>query len=282
MLTVIIQNEYGESLDISHSNKYDLLQVTGLTPPIASLNFANSASGDGGKLISKKLEPRNITMLIAPTFQIEDERNELYRFLSPKHEIRLRFITASKDVFIDGVVESLEGDLYENPQKLQASIICGDPYFKSVENELIQFSSVISQFEFVWEPTEEGQVISEFEKYTRLNIDNPSTDKVGIVLELLARGTVLEPTIWNESTNEKIIIAYEMQEGDKIVLNTKKGEKSLKLIRDGIETNIINCLEEDSDWISLKSGDNIISYSCAFGMENLFLTIDLQSIHQGV
>lgn len=282
MLAVILENEYGEKLNLSHNNNYHLLQVTGLTPPSAILNFANSASGDGGRLTHRKLDKRNITLLIAPAFNIEKERNELYRFLAPKHEIRLRFITASKDVFIDGVVESLEGDLYENPQKLQASIVCGDPYFKSVENELIQFSSVISQFEFVWEPLESGEPISEIELFTRLGIDNPSTDSVGFILNLIARGTVLEPSVWNETTGEKIVINYEMLEGDRIVINTRKGEKSVKLFREGAEINIINHFAENADWLTLQPGSNIISFSCAFGLEDLTLSIDLQPIHQGV
>lgn len=282
MLTVILENEYGEKLNLSHNNNYHLLQVTGLTPPVASLNFANSASSDGGKLTHKKLDVRNITLLIAPTFNIEKERNELYRFLAPKHEIRLRFITASKDVFIDGVVESLEGDLYENPQKLQASIVCGDPYFKSVENELIQFSSVISKFEFVWEPLEVGEPISEIELKTILEIYNSSAEPVGVVLKLHARGLVLEPTIKNETNGEKITIYYEMQAGDDILLNTRTGKKSLKLIRQGEEFNIINHLGENVTWLTLRAGRNIISYNSVFGLENLDLTLDLQPIHQGV
>ena len=113
MLQVIIENEYGEQLNFAKSNDYDLLQVTGLTPPVAVINTTVIATKDGSNYNSSMLDNRNITMLIAPKNRIEQNRINLYKYIKPKKYIKLYFKNGKRDVWIDGRVESLDGDLYE-------------------------------------------------------------------------------------------------------------------------------------------------------------------------
>ena len=78
---------------------------------------------------------------------------------------------------------------------------------------------------------------------------------------------------------EKAIIA-----GDIIIINTTKGNKSITLIRDGVETNILNCVDRDSKWFTLQKGDNIFSYSVDPGSEvtNLQCYITNKVAYDGV
>lgn len=283
MLQVIVENKYGELLNLSNNRDYALIKVGGLTPPTAAINTGVLATKDGSVFNSSRLNDRNITLLIVPRNSIERTRINLYKYIKSKQYIKLWMKNGLRDVWIDGYVENVEGDLYENPQKLQVSIICPDPYFKSRETVVTTFSKVTAGFTFPFSIDDSGIPISNMELYTEQNVYNPSDDETGLVIELYAKtDRVLEPTLYNQTTGETFTIRHEMIAGDKIILNTKRGEKSLIAIRDGIESNIINDMVKGSKWFTLVTGDNVFSYSCEYGAENLQVTTTLQPIYEGV
>lgn len=281
MLQLKIENKYGEQFNFSETTDYEVV-ITGLTPPNATINTSVLATADGSQFNSSRLNDRNIVMTIYPTRNVEQNRINLYRYIKSKQYIKLYLTTDSRDVWIDGYVTSIDGDLYENPQRLQVSIICPDPYFKSMQLEITNFSNVTGQFEFPFAIDNDGVEISTLTSYGEKTIFNSSDDETGVVIELHAMNTVLEPTIYNQTTNERFTIEYEMQLGDKIILDTRKGKKSLKVIHDGVESNIINNMVPGSDWFNLVVGDNIFSYTCIHGAASLALTITVQPIFEGV
>ena len=73
---------------------------------------------------------RNIVLYIVPKNRannIETNRLVLYKYFRPKHKIRLYFQHNSRDVFIDGYVETVEIALYSQLEQFQISVIC--PHF---------------------------------------------------------------------------------------------------------------------------------------------------------
>lgn len=282
MLEIIIENKYGEQLDFTNNPDYTAIIESGLTPPAATINTSTIATMDGSVFNSSFMNNRNIVLTITPTSSVESNRINLYKYIKSKQYIKLYLKNGLRDVWIEGYVESIEGNLYEAPQKMQVSVICPDPYFKSKMGISIGFSSVVDAFKFPFAIEEEGIPFSILETYAEKNINNPSDDETGIVIELYARDKVLEPTIYNQTTNEHFTVEYEMQEGDKIIINTRKGEKSIVAIRDGVETNIINKMVRGSKWFNLLAGDNIFAYECVYGAANLQITFILQPIYEGV
>lgn len=281
MLVVKLENKYGEVLDLTNTTNY-AVKVTGLTPPAATINTTKVPTKDGVVFNSSSMDSRNIVLTIKPLQNIEHSRINLYKFIKSKQYIKLYFKNGIRDVYIDGYVEAVEGDLYENPQQLQVSIICPDPFFKDNKDMIVDFSNVTNAFEFPFTPIEEGVQISTLTIFEETNINNPSDDDCGAIFTLHANELVLEPIIYNRTTNEQFIIRYEMKDGDEIILNTKRGEKSLMLISEGVQTNIINCVGKGSKWLTLLSGDNVIAYTCAHGAEVLNISVTLNPIYEGV
>ena len=70
--------------------------------------------------------------------------------------------------------------------------------------------------------------------------------------------------------------------GDTIIINTNRGSKSIILLRDGVEYNILNCLEKGSKWFTLVKGDNIFSYTAETGAANLSFYITNKIAYDGV
>lgn len=282
MLEVIIENKYGETLNLSSNKNYVLTQVTGITPPTATINTATVATKDGSVFNSSRLENRNIVLYIKPECNIEKSRINIYKYIKVKQPLKMYFKNASRDVYISGYVESIDGDLYENPQMLQVSVICPNPYFKSRDVEVIKFSNIVNAFSFPFAIAEAGVPISETSAFTEQNIYNASDEDTGALFTLTATGDVLNITIYNQTTGESFKINYAMLNGDQIVINTKRGEKSIKYISDGVEKNIINRVDRSSKWFTLQAGDNIFSYVCDSGAENLTISVELQLIYEGV
>ena len=69
---------------------------------------------------------------------------------------------------------------------------------------------------------------------------------------------------------------------DDIIINTTKGYKSIMLLRNGVYTNILNCLEKNSDWFTLVKGENVLAYTAETGDFNLQVKIENQTIYEGV
>lgn len=280
MLEIIVENKYGEQLNLSEMNGYNVT-VTGLTPPDATINTSIIATKDGSTFNSSRLNTRNIVLQIIPNCDIEHKRINLYKYIKSKQYIKLYLRNSSRDVWIEGYVEKVEGDLYTQKQIIQVSIICPDPYFKSIETKEYKFSTVEPIFSFPF-ATDEVAPVSSVSTFTEKNIENVSDEETGIVIELYANGLSLEPTIYNMTTNESFTIQHEFEPGDIVRINTRRGKKSLILIRDGVEMNIINKIVRGSKWFNLIVGDNIFSYTCTFGTENLQVKIELQPIYGGI
>lgn len=70
--------------------------------------------------------------------------------------------------------------------------------------------------------------------------------------------------------------------GDTLVITTSRGEKGITLSRDGVTTNILNCLEKGSKWFTLTKGDNIFSYDAEVGASNLQFYIENKVAYDGV
>ena len=106
--------------------------------------------------------------------------------------------------------------------------------------------------------TEEGIVIGEYDLTRSKNFFNEGDVSVGIEIEILAVATVTNPIIY-DSENNFFGVGYgtadkqvKMQSGDKIVITTHRGKKSVTL--NGV--SIFNKIKPNSTWLQLATGDN--------------------------
>jgi len=200
----------------------------------------------------------------------------------PKQSVTLYFKTNNRDVFIIGYVESVDGNLYEQNQSLIVSVICNNPFFRDVTDSRVTFASVIDLFEFPFAIEETGIPFSDATATIEKTLINKGEDYAGIIIELEATDKVVEPTVHNKTTRESISLKVEMKAGDKITINTNRGQLSAVLQRDGIKTNIINKIYLGSKWIKLRPGDNLLTYECVYGLENLYLTFQTNNLYGGL
>ncbi|MBR4683157.1 MAG: phage tail family protein [Elusimicrobiaceae bacterium] len=283
MLQVIAENKYNEQINLTQNGNYALLSVGGLTPPAATINTAVIATSDGAVFNSSRLGTRNIVLTIAPLNSIEKNRINIYKYFKAKQYIKLYLENNTRSVWIEGYIDNIDGDLFSQSQRLQISIICPDPYFKDTTTGLYTFSNVINLFSFPFAIEETpGIPVSQLGEFVEIAITNNSDDETGVLITMLANAAVTNPTIYNMTTNEHFTLDIDLEAGDVITIDTRRGHKTVTLNHNGVITNILNNMVQGSAWLNLVVGDNIFSYTCDTGSEYLNISVQLQPIYEGV
>ena len=171
-------------MTLTEEKGFNVISVTGLTPAAAIINTDGMATGDGDIFNSSKVGKRNIviTMAYKSGVSVEQERIKLYQIFKTKQWVRIFYKNESRDVFIDGYVETFEGDLFQRGQMAAVSILCPDPFFKNVEDTNTTFTAVIPMLEFPVEFPEEGIPFSELRVYDEKSVYNAGDTETGVII----------------------------------------------------------------------------------------------------
>lgn len=265
MFTLEVENKYNQRLRLSQNeSNYQILSIDGLTPPAASIHTITSANSHGSIYKAAKIEPRNIVIQIKPRGNIEENRLRLYEYFVPSDWCKIYFRNGSRNIAIEGYVENIEGNLFENNQIMQISILCPEPFFKDVDKTIIDISKEHSSFEFPFALSEDGSEFSIFEEDRFTCVVNYGEADTGMIIEIEHNGSannnVICPTIRNYITGERLSVNAYFSGGEKIIINTNIGKKSVTKVSNGIETNIMNQFDLKSTWLQLKKGANYFTY----------------------
>ena len=273
-----------------------ITNIEGIGPPKATISMTNVYSMDGSLFNSARVASRNIVLTLSFSFAptIEDSRLRTYKYFPVKKPLTMYIETDNRFVQTTGYVETNNPEIFSDQEHTQISIVCDDPYFYSVETNATIFFGTAPLFEFEFSNEsltdsliEFGRIENSYEKTIYYDGDFD----VGVQIFIHATGESGDITIYNTGTREMMLIYNDIIEqitgsgivtGDDIIINTKRGEKSITLLRGGIYINILNALDKDSSWFTLAQGDNTFAYEASFGSEFLIFEIDNQIAYEGV
>lgn len=302
--SITITNYLGESITIDLDELYPahglmVKSIDGLGAAKANVNTTSLATNDGTIFNSARLDQRNIllSLLFGMSPKIEDARQRTYKFFPIKKELEFLIETDNRVAKTTGYVESNDPDIFSKEESNTISIICPFPYFYSAgENGLntTVFYGIEPLFEFIFSNESLDDDLIEFgsiENETEKTVYYDGDAEVGITITIHATGEARAITIYNTGTREVMKIDTEKIKkltgsgiiaGDDIIIETTRGQKSIQLLREGIYTNILNCLERGSDWFQLAKGDNVFAYTAEYGSENLQFKIENRVLYEGV
>lgn len=121
--------------------------IDGLDPVTASVGTISYGSSDGEAYVGSNVLSRNIVLTLHPnpdwnTWSHEALRRILYSYFMPKQEVRLVFYSDDMpEVEIFGVVESFTSNMFSKDPEYLASIICPNPYFKTIDPVVVSGAS---------------------------------------------------------------------------------------------------------------------------------------------
>lgn len=280
MFNLKIENAKSEVLQLTQNEScYQVVNIDGLNPPKADIYTNPIAGMDGEKFKSSKLEMRNIVLTFKINGEVEQNRLNVYRYIGTKKWCKIYYKNESRDVYIEGYCEAIECKLFDIKQEMQISIVCPDPYLKSLETIYADISKVFGAFIFPFAIDEEGIEISTFEAGRVTTIINDGEFETGIVITATALADNVQGlTIYNADTGDYMYTNATIDKGDVIRINTNKGSKSIIKISDGEETNIINSLSGDSTWLQLDTGYNHFTY--ATDASDRWVKVEIEYNHQ--
>jgi hypothetical protein len=301
--SVTVTNYIGESIKLElrfpEKSGFLIQEISGLGPSKANINSTELSTTDGSVYNSSRLNSRNIVLTLKlmakPT--VEDIRQLSYKYFPIKKRLKLTIETDNRICETYGYVESNEPNIFSNLESTQISIVCPDPYFYSAGedgNTVTILSGIESIFEFPFsnESYDENVInISEVITSRSQSIEYNGDSEIGISIYIHAIGTVNNLIIYNLTTRENMRIDNSrlvsltgsgIIEGDDIFIRTVKGQKSITLLRNGIFTNIINCLGVNANWFQLSKGSNVFMFDAEEGRTNLYFRIENQTVYEGV
>lgn len=255
-----IENDQGEVLNLSADARYVPI-LTGTGPPAATINRAKVAVADGTRYNSATVNERNLLLTVYIVQDVARGRRNLYRWLASKKYIKVYYQEDDVDVYVEGYVETAEVNPWEQDQNLHVSIVCPMPYWRDVAETFTDASIVSNLLEFEFAIEEEGMELSIEDKGQSTTIQNDGTVETGVTFLLTATIRTLQPRIYNMDTGEYIGFYVDMLAGDQLEVCTITGKKSVTFIRDGVRSNYINTVMEDSTWLTMAPGANEYSYT---------------------
>lgn len=156
-------------------------------------------------------------------------------------------------------------------------ILCNNPMFFKITETKTVISSNVPMFMFPLAiPRIKGFYFGVRQNYLMLAIDNEGDTEIGGKIILKALDEIVNPTIENVISGEKITIDKTMQKGDKIIINTNKGsEQGVVGIVNGFEENFFKYWNFGNDWIKFQKGITLLGYYTDNGNEN-FLDVSVE------
>lgn len=301
--SITVTNHLGESLTMEltkpEKSGFIVSSITGLGAGNANINMSDMPTMDGSKHNSSRLSSRNIVLSLFFTWNktIEEMRLLSYKYFPIKKKITFRIDTEFRSAEIEGYIESNEPVIFSDTAGTDISIVCPFPYFRSVDNNDIihtVFNGIEGTFEFPFSNESLTLKMIEFgviRNRTEDTVFYRGDVETGVLITIHALGTAKNITIYNVGTRERMKIDTNklaaltgsgIVEGDDIVISTVRGSKYVRLIRGGVETSILNCVDRNPDWFQLINGDNIFTYIADEGAANLQMSIEHTILYMGV
>ena len=301
--SVNVTNYLGETLSIDpfdpESSGFLITNLKGITPVSADINLTDITTQDGGLFNSARIQKRNITMalMFMPKPTIEDTRLLSYRYFPVKKQVTLEFETDNRKAQIIGYVEKNDINIYTKAEYSAISIICPDPYFYSTSPDTdinTVFSGTVPAFRFSFPSHSDAAPDLIFGKMRSVNeriIKYTGDAEIGMEIIIRTTGAVGDVTIYNRITQESMILKADklaaltgssLIAGDVTTINTYRGNKKIELLRNGVVTNILNCLDKNADWLQLRKGNNTIAFNASSGVLNIQLEVSSKTIYEGL
>lgn len=276
--SLTVTNSIGESLtlELTRPDKSGIAikSINGLGTPDFNVNMTPFGSSDGSILGSVKAESRTIIITVWPQFNpmVEDSRQLLYRYFQVKKPIELSVLGDNRALMIEGYVESITPNIFDNPETVQISVVCPDPYFHKIFMEDTYFFGMVPLFEFPFsnESLIDNKLeISAYSLNDRAQIDYDGEIDAGLYITIECYSDPGTISIYNIDSLGALVIYNDRVEAitsrgiiekDRIEICTETGNRYIRLLRGGVYYNILGAVNRNVDWFKLKQGPNVFTY----------------------
>lgn len=251
--------------------------VSGLGADYEVLTSKNSGQ-DGENYNGSTAEKRNIVIVLdVRKKDYAAQRDRLYSYFQPRSIGTLYYYDDSIARKIQYYVESVEPSGDGLVRNLTLSLICPDPKFYDLEDQLTQLATWQGRITF---PLRIHPPFVVAEKMNTLigNVRNDSSVPMGLTVRFSASGEVTNPSLYDVNRHDLMQIGtadqpMTMHIGDVIIVTTGEGNKRVRMVSGGTTTNVNNMMAYPPKWLKAYQGDNLFRYNADQGIDNLSVSI---------
>lgn len=272
-MTSIKYEGNNNTIDLVNTPNLKMTGYDGLEQPTSETITTSNPYLRGTKYQRSQIADRIISFTFL-LYNPESTRQKLMNVFKSGEKGILTLKNDYREGQIECYLEEMAFGRFENPTTCTIFLRAPYPYFKGMEDILAELDNVLDMFELeVYIDEEEGIVLGELtEEHTDVFV-NDSDIPLGLTFEITATDTVVNPIIYNETTNKFIGLNITLYKGNKLVITTGVGNKKVYVENLGIQTNVINKLTKNSSFFQLERGENQIKCEAQTGGENMIVYV---------
>jgi len=267
----------GDTLEAYTGGDYWLSDLTGVESTTQTIMTARGFQQHGSNYLGTLLESRMIsfklTMMDRSTAGLKAKRAHLLKVFNPvagAGELILdmagdeyRIIASVYDGPHEVPAESI--DVPDYVQSFTVGLFCPRPAWESKTRYALKMVGFIGgfrfPFHFPFRLAEQGDAIE---------IDYPGTIDAPVLIEFI--GPAVMPKITKRQTGENIEVDLDLQEGDKLYIDTTPGAINIyKTTCAGEQQSAFNFVNPLNSYFQLTHGINTLSFSAASGNPEVYI-----------
>lgn len=283
MLELLYISKWGESINLANNNLFTLTNVDGMTTAATDISTIVIGGIDGDHINNIQAQPRGMVfdLRIKNGVNVEYAKREILSVVKLKQQCTLQWSQNNKTVTIKGVVDNVTMPRFNNEVTMQISLHCAEPFWEDLNEIISEISEIIPLHYFTNYENDmlffvsDGIPFSAYDTSRTRIFYNFGDVSVGMIIEVIALGTVTNPIIYGQGGNF-FGVGYGtrslvMSEGDVLIINTRAGEKSVTL--NGVSQ--LDKIKPRSTWLQLEAGENEFSVnSDDAATDNLVFTLE--------
>lgn len=256
----------GNILPLIGNKYFDLIDLEGQTSANIDISSITTGGVDGDAITGEQAQPRTLilNLNIKSGIKVEEAKREILNVVKIKQSGSLLWEQEKRKIKIDGFVESVEMPRWNNSVAMQISLHCSQPFWEDIENVIQEINEFVNLHYFTDSRTdmlyfpEQGIPFGIYDTTRSKTFTNAGDVAVGVEIEIIALQTVTNPIIYDTdgnffgvgygSGNKKVV----MNAGDRIIITTHKGNKTVKLNGESLFDKIVPY----SQWLQIQTGDN--------------------------
>lgn len=283
MYSLTVQNERNEQLKLTQTEDYTVKAIEGLSQPDAVLNYDYRPGHNGSVYNSGRVDNRQLIITLLINNEAAENRNVLYNFFRSSRPVRIFYKNSLYDVYVDGYVQNFTIDFFAQHEIAQIVVLCFDPFWHDIENDIITSGVAIPAFSFPFANEQPGLIFSTFDEGTTVTINNKGAVSTGLIITMRSAGVVEIPRIESLTTGEALGVSVRLSAGDSLIVDTREDHRSITRITNGTAESVISSMTVGSEWITLIPGDNDLIFDVNAGdVADLSVFFETNARYMGV
>jgi hypothetical protein len=282
MFELRLENSNANIVDLNDGERYEVISVSGLNPPSASLFTSKSPNRKGLKHNGSSLNERIVVLQIKLLGNVEESRNALYSWVDPEQYAKIYYSNGAKSVYCEGYVEACEVDMFSDNEVMNVEILCGNPYWKDMQEMLVEISNVLKQFIFAFAIDSAGIPFSTLKESNVTSVFNSGAE-TGVQFIIRCTEPITSLVIFDaDNTANQFNINRSFAEGWQIIIDTDASPKICRAIDpNGASENILRYVKGNPTWFTLRKGINRFGYIVG-GAAAVEMTVGFTNKYLGV